>query len=103
MDVHLYVLQGAIDGEPRREVFEDPEFHEVFTVVDFNIKVAKTEEDPEHQTRCIIHFEGVAKNHQSTLEGYVRLTPEGHVRWRFVSPSALGRQDSALILDQPLA
>ena len=65
-------------------IFEDPDFMEVFRVLDVEIRVTKIEPDQDQPERPRIHFVGTFGG-QQTMAGIVMATAEGHVRWKFVS------------------
>ena len=65
-------------------LFEDPSFEEAFGSVNMQCHIVSHEPDPHHPTRPIIHFAGGSEN-EPYLCGWVKLTPDGHIRWHFVS------------------
>jgi len=65
-------------------MFGDPDFRELFRIIEVSFRVISTEYDPAHPTRPKINFAGeVQDNH--TMVGYVELTPDDQLRWHFVS------------------
>ncbi|KAL0961503.1 hypothetical protein HGRIS_006444 [Hohenbuehelia grisea] len=67
-------------------IFENPDFHEVFRTLQFQVHVTHTVQDDLHPTRPVIHFAGtLGIPSTATMTGYVRMTPEDEVRWHFVS------------------
>ncbi|KAF9483578.1 hypothetical protein BDN70DRAFT_827292 [Pholiota conissans] len=67
-------------------LLEDPEFREVFRSLAVNITVVRTEPDPNHPARPIIHFQGkMTDASNSTMTGHVKMTPDNEVLWHFVS------------------
>lgn len=66
-------------------LFEDPEFREAFRSLDANLSVVRTEPDPQHPTRPIIHFYGEMQDPStSTMTGSVKMTADNQVQWHFV-------------------
>ncbi|KJA14492.1 hypothetical protein HYPSUDRAFT_49120 [Hypholoma sublateritium FD-334 SS-4] len=67
-------------------LFEDPGFREAFRSLDANLSVVRTEPDPEHPTRPIIHFYGEMQDSStSTMTGSVKMTADNQIEWQFVS------------------
>jgi hypothetical protein len=64
-------------------IFENPEFSEVFRSLDFEIRVLDSNEDELHPSRPRIYFAGTMGN-QTTMNGYVQMTPDNQIRWHFV-------------------
>ncbi|KAH8091065.1 hypothetical protein BXZ70DRAFT_954171 [Cristinia sonorae] len=66
------------------EIFTDPSFMEAFRTLHITVKVTATVPDPEHPTRPKIMWEGrIGGTHM--MSGWVKVTPDGHIRWHFVS------------------
>jgi len=84
-DLLVFNNFAVVAGPLRRGVFEDPEFVEAFTVLEMHFRVTSTERDDDHPTRPIIHFAGTTNDSHAEMEGWVKLTPEGNIRWHFVS------------------
>lgn len=66
-------------------IFEGPGFGEVFRSLDVEMMVTKTIYDPNHPKRPIICFVGEVAHSSSAISGQVKMTPDGQVRWQFVS------------------
>lgn len=81
--------QRSPDGPLRPEIFEDPDFTEAFTVLEMRLKIKSTEPDDAHPMRPVLHFEGTSGDSHAEMEGWVKATPDGHIRWHFVSPLIL--------------
>lgn len=80
------LLQRSDTDPLSKEFFEAEEFGEVFTGIIMKCRVTSCEQDPAHPTRPVIHFEADTE-HQSTIEGWVKVTEQGTIRWHFVSSS----------------
>ncbi|EMD40152.1 hypothetical protein CERSUDRAFT_122222 [Gelatoporia subvermispora B] len=65
-------------------IFDRADFMEVFSSLNVEMRVVRTEPDPEHLTRPRILFTGDI-NGQPTIEGWVAITPDEHIRWHFTS------------------
>jgi hypothetical protein len=57
----------------------------VFRSLDVTMVVTKTIPDSNHPKRPIICFVGEVAHSTSAMSGQVRMTPDGQVRWHFVS------------------
>jgi hypothetical protein len=64
-------------------MFRDPTFNETFRVLPVHLRVIGAEEDPEHPTRSRLVFAGEVRDGQ-TMVGRVEMTPDGHLRWKWV-------------------
>ncbi|KAI0086927.1 hypothetical protein BDY19DRAFT_957399 [Irpex rosettiformis] len=75
------------DGSLRRGrgVFEDADFTEAFNPLELSLHITDAEYDEDHPTRPIIHFKGISKADETDVEGTVRISSEGHIKWQFVS------------------
>ncbi|KAH9851741.1 hypothetical protein C2E23DRAFT_828981 [Lenzites betulinus] len=83
---------NSSDNVPlRNEVFEDPNFDEVFRSIYVELRVLGTEADPDHPGRPRINFGGSLDGH-AIFVGSVRLTPDNQIRWHFTS----GEQGNAI-------
>ena len=70
------------------DVFEDENFLEIFRTIRAELKVEKTEPDPQQPEYPTIHFVGGMKDAPGmVMSGKVWMTYEGP-RWRFVSGEA---------------
>lgn len=65
-------------------IFGEPDFGEVFRSLDVVLKVVRITPDQDHPTRPVIHFIGEMKYTTSTMNGMVKMTPDGQVQWQFV-------------------
>ncbi len=75
------------DGSLDVSLFEDPGFTDVFRSVEVTIRVLEVSPDPKHPKHPRIYFGGSMGQHStSTMSGYVHMTDENQVRWRFVRP-----------------
>ncbi|KAF9013076.1 hypothetical protein BDQ17DRAFT_1342684 [Cyathus striatus] len=64
------------------------ELLKVFRSLAVDITILRTEHDPKHPDRPIIHFVGKMKDpSSSTITGSARMIEDGQVKWHFVSPS----------------
>ncbi|EKM52196.1 uncharacterized protein PHACADRAFT_212767, partial [Phanerochaete carnosa HHB-10118-sp] len=72
------------DDELRTALFESPDFVEIFSRLDVMLKLIRTEPDPEHPTRPILHFTCESRT-GTTMVGYVCVTPDDNIRWHFES------------------
>ncbi|TCD68516.1 hypothetical protein EIP91_010572 [Steccherinum ochraceum] len=81
----VYNNYNISDNAPlRTEIFEDPQFTEVFRTMHVKVKVKGTEPDPEYPTRPKILWEGaISGTHM--MSGWVNTSPDGYIRWHFVS------------------
>lgn len=69
------------------------EVAEVIRLLEFRLQIADVEEQPQvtntdFPDRPILHFVGTARTtevNDARLTGSVRMTPDGYVRWRYVS------------------
>lgn len=77
-------IQGNVAGVHDPAFFDNPDVAEIFGNLTIEINVKSTEPDPEHPTRPIIHFEGAVEDSPG-VTGWVRVTPDGHIRWYIVS------------------
>ncbi|KAI0685294.1 hypothetical protein BC835DRAFT_1384848 [Cytidiella melzeri] len=85
-DLLVFNNYASINGPLRREVFEDPEFTEAFTMYEFKIHVTHTEYDEAHPTRPIIHFKATSQgSNHAEMEGWVGLSSKNDIHWHFVS------------------
>ena len=66
-------------------IFEESYFEEVFRSLDVKMVVTKTIPDPGHPKRPIICFAGEVAHGSSAMSGQVKMTPDGQVRWQYVS------------------
>ncbi|GJF00321.1 hypothetical protein PsYK624_166060 [Phanerochaete sordida] len=86
----LLVFNKLLDRDPshndevKTALFERPDFAEVFGGLNVHLKLARTEHDPEHPTRPILHFTGESKT-GTTMAGYVCVTSDDNIRWHFES------------------
>ncbi|KAI0372338.1 hypothetical protein BV20DRAFT_964483 [Pilatotrama ljubarskyi] len=88
----VYNNFNSSDTEPlRTEIFEDPDFVEVFRSLYVELRVLGVEEDPEHPGRPRINFGGSVEGH-AIFVGYVKVTPDDQIRWHFTS----GEQGNAI-------
>ena len=71
--------RGALDIK----VFQDPTFHETFRVLPVHFRLIGAEMDPDYPTRPRLMFAGEVRDGQTML-GRVEMTPEGHLRWKWV-------------------
>jgi hypothetical protein len=67
-------------------MFRDPMFTETFRVLPVHLRIIGTEEDPEYPTRPRLMFAGEVRDGQ-TMVGRVEMTPDGHLRWKWVRSS----------------
>ncbi|KAI0260673.1 hypothetical protein BC834DRAFT_831460 [Gloeopeniophorella convolvens] len=65
-------------------MFQDPGFREVFRVLPMHFRIIGTDPDPERPHRPRLVFTGGVRDGQ-TLIGRVEMTPDDHVRWKWVS------------------
>ncbi|KAI0819246.1 hypothetical protein BC628DRAFT_1403854 [Trametes gibbosa] len=83
---------NSSDSEPlRAEIFENPDFHEVFRSIHVDLRVLGTEVDRDHPGRPRINFGGSVDGH-AIFVGNVRVTPDNQIRWHFTS----GEQGNAV-------
>jgi hypothetical protein len=80
----------------RRELFEDPNFVEEFSVYQFTIRFTSAEHDESHPTRPKLFFTA-STSRDSTMEGCVSVTSDNNIRWCFVSS---GHLKMSLYLEQ---
>ncbi|KAI0754793.1 hypothetical protein C8Q80DRAFT_1141147 [Daedaleopsis nitida] len=83
----LMLFNGASTSETEplnTELFDDPDFIEVFRSIYVDLRVLGTEEDPDHLGRPRIDFGGSIDGN-ATIVGFVKVTPDGHIRWHFTS------------------
>ncbi|PPR07753.1 hypothetical protein CVT24_003703 [Panaeolus cyanescens] len=79
-------LMGTLQEDLDETLFQNPDFREVFRWLDVRLSVTKTEYDPKHPTKPIIHFFGeMQEPSSSTMTGKVKMTPDNQVQWHFVS------------------
>ncbi|KAJ3557182.1 hypothetical protein NM688_g1607 [Phlebia brevispora] len=71
---------GYLSTQP----FESPDFVEIFSGANMQLRVTSYEDDPAHPTRPITHFAGGSEN-QSYVQGWVKLIAEDQIRWHFES------------------
>ncbi|KAG7445628.1 uncharacterized protein BT62DRAFT_1006657 [Guyanagaster necrorhizus] len=85
-DLTLYNLSTMADGSLDVSLFEDPGFNDVFRSVEVTIRVLEVSPDPKHPKYPRIYFGGSMGQHSmSTMSGYVHMTDDNQVRWRFRS------------------
>ncbi|KAJ8483358.1 hypothetical protein ONZ51_g4756 [Trametes cubensis] len=88
----IYNNFNSSDTEPlHTEIFDDPDFIEVFRSIYVDLRVMGTEEDPDHPGRPRINFGGSLDGH-AIFVGYVKVTPDDQIRWHFTS----GEQGNAI-------
>ncbi|KAI0335715.1 hypothetical protein GY45DRAFT_1316414 [Cubamyces sp. BRFM 1775] len=88
----IYNNFNTSDTEPlHMEIFDDPDFVEVFRSIYVDLRVLGTEEDPGHPGRPRINFGGSLDGH-AVFVGYVKVTPDDQIRWHFTS----GEQGNAI-------
>ncbi|KAI0079484.1 hypothetical protein K474DRAFT_1659074 [Panus rudis PR-1116 ss-1] len=63
-------------------LFDDPEFEEIFRTIIVNFQLDRSEKDPDHPTRPILHFSGKIQN-EYRMFGWVKVTPDDCIRWHF--------------------
>jgi hypothetical protein len=80
-------------------MFENPDFSEVFRSLDIEIRVLETNHDENHPSRPRIHFAGTMGD-QSTMNGWVQMTPDDQIRWHFVRAIRLSSQCRFIIFTQ---
>lgn len=66
------------------DIFDDPDFVEVFRSIYVEISVLGIEEDRDHPGRPRINFGGSIDGN-AVIVGYVKVTPDDQVRWHFTS------------------
>lgn len=64
-------------------MFRNPGFSETFRVIPVHFRIIGTEEDPEHPNRPRMLFAGEVRDGQ-TMVGRVEMTPDKHLRWKWV-------------------
>ncbi|KAK0221470.1 hypothetical protein IW262DRAFT_1459675 [Armillaria fumosa] len=85
-DLALYNLSTRADGSLDASLFEDPGFTDVFRSVEVTVRVLEVSPDAKHPKHPRIYFGGSMGQHSmSTMSGYVHMTDENQVRWRFRS------------------
>ncbi|KAK0462044.1 uncharacterized protein EV420DRAFT_1640333 [Desarmillaria tabescens] len=85
-DLTLYNLTTTVDGSLDASLFEDPGFTDVFRSVEVTIRILEVSPDPKHPNYPRIYFGGSMGQHSmSTMSGYVYMTDDNQVRWRFRS------------------
>lgn len=77
-------LQLSEEAPLRIEIFQDPLFTEVFRTLHIKIKLVSAERDPDHPTRPKLLWKGAISG-THVMSGWVRVTPDNHIRWHFVS------------------
>ncbi|KAI0667709.1 hypothetical protein C8Q78DRAFT_1052179 [Trametes maxima] len=88
----IYNNFNASDDEPlHAEIFDDPDFVEVFRSIFLELRIIGTEDDPDHPGRPRINFGGSLDGH-AIFVGWVKLTPDNQIRWHFTS----GEQGNAI-------
>ncbi|KAF5340129.1 hypothetical protein D9758_013144 [Tetrapyrgos nigripes] len=88
-DHHLLIRYNSSAAPPApldNMYISDPLFREVFRTLEVKLHVTRVVPDSKHPGRPQIYFVGVM-SHPSTsiMNGYVKMTDDGHVRWHFVS------------------
>jgi hypothetical protein len=83
--------QDPMSAELKASIFERPDFVEVFGGFNLKLSLMRSEADALYPTRPILHFSGQSERTETdgrtTMHGWVRVTPDGHIRWHFVSSS----------------
>ncbi|EIW59282.1 uncharacterized protein TRAVEDRAFT_121446 [Trametes versicolor FP-101664 SS1] len=88
----IYNNFNASESEPlQTDIFEDPDFVEVFRSIYVELRILGTEPDPDHPGRPRINFGGSLDGH-AIFVGSVKVTPDDQIRWRFTS----GEQGNAI-------
>ncbi|TBU59055.1 hypothetical protein BD310DRAFT_850189 [Dichomitus squalens] len=81
----IYNGFNTSDTDPlHTEIFDDPDFIEVFRSICVDLRVLGTEEDPEHPGRPRINFGGSIEG-TAVIVGYVKVTPDDQIQWHFTS------------------
>ena len=65
------------------QIFDDPDFVEMFRSIVVELRVLGTEEDPAHPDRPRINFGG-SLDGNAIIVGFVHVTPDDQIRWHFV-------------------
>ena len=81
---YLPVAQTPDEGPLHTEIFDDPDFVEVFRSIYVELRVLGTDEDPDHPGQPRINFGG-SINGTAIIVGHVRVTPDDQIRWHFTS------------------
>ncbi|PIL22716.1 hypothetical protein GSI_15409 [Ganoderma sinense ZZ0214-1] len=66
------------------EIFDHPDFVEVYRSIYVELSVLGTEEDPDHPGRPRINFGGSIDGN-AVIVGYVKVTPDDQIHWHFTS------------------
>lgn len=81
----VYNNFNASDADPLNpELFDDPDFVEVYRSFYVELRVLGTEADPEHPGYPRINFGGSIDGH-AIMVGHLNLTSDDQIRWHFVS------------------
>ena len=65
-------------------MFEDPDFIEIYRKIKVLFHVVRSEPDPNFPTRPKLYITGEIQG-DTRMFGWVNMTPDGNVRWHFVS------------------
>ncbi|KAF8588431.1 hypothetical protein K439DRAFT_1537923 [Ramaria rubella] len=79
---------ACFSGDTNASIFEDDDFQEAIRLIELNLRITGISPCASHPLRPTITFEGASKGAQGNearVEGTVRMTPDGQVRWKFVS------------------
>ncbi|KAI0769093.1 hypothetical protein BD413DRAFT_559642 [Trametes elegans] len=88
----IYNNFNSSDSDPlNTEIFDDPDFVEVFRSINVELRVIGTEDDPDHPGRPRIRYGG-SLDGDAIFVGYVMVTPDDQIRWHFTS----GEQGNAI-------